>query len=218
VRVPVSLGDSTPNSGLDAVDDALSNCGDNLLEDLGRFQRQFFRAFNRWPGGPRSYPQPRRGFRQAVSSASAAPTAEQLHSKRTALLAKYSPEEREGTSSTVKDETPFNVACASGHLDAVKVLDGAGARRNVMSSCGMSALHLAAAHGAAAVVEYLLSKPDVDKELQAFDLNTALHFACAAGSVDTVKVMRSRLTSCRLASSRRAVHSQPRFLHSIDVF
>lgn len=193
------------------MDDALSQCGDNL----GQFQRQFFRTFNRWPGGSRSYPQPRR--KQAVSSASGAPTAEQLHSKRTALLAKYSPEEREGTSSTVKDETPFNVACASGHLDAVKVLDGAGARRNVMSSCGMSALHLAAAHGAAAVVEYLLSKPDVDKELQAFDLNTALHFACAAGSVDTVKVMRSRLTSCRLASSLRAVHSQPRFLHSIDV-
>jgi ankyrin repeat protein len=194
------------------VDDALPHCSDNL----GQLHRQFFRTFNRWPGGPRSYPQPRR--KQAVSSASAAPTAEQLHSKRTALLAKYSPEERKGTSSTVKDETPFNVACASGHLDAVKVLDGAGARRNVMSSCGMSALHLAAAHGAAAVVEYLLSKPDVDKELQAFDLNTALHFACAAGSVDTVKVMRSRLTSCHLISSRRALHLQPCFLHSIDVF
>jgi ankyrin repeat protein len=86
------------------------------------------------------------------------------------------------------DETPFNVACSLGHLDVVKALDNAGARRRVDSALGFSALHFAASSDATAVVDYLLSKPDADKEYAAFESNTALHLACATGSSKTVEV------------------------------
>jgi ankyrin repeat protein len=183
MRIPVEPSDSAPGaSGSLAANDALKS-----LDDFHRAMRRFGNGlFNR---GGRSYPQPRR--QQPNTAAPTQLTAQDLHAKHTALRAKYSSEARLPAqhSSPVKDETPFNVACALGHLDVVKALDGAGARRNIISSCGMSALHLAAANGQAHVVEYLASKPDVDKESHAFDMNTALHLACAAGRDETVKVM-----------------------------
>ena len=112
------------------------------------------------------------------------PTAADLHTKYSSAARLPDPQP-----CVLENETAFNVACALGHLDIVRALDNAGAQRNVVSSNGLSALHAAAANGQAAVVEYLLSKPDVDKELQTtHDLNTALHFACASGCEDAVKV------------------------------
>jgi ankyrin repeat protein len=137
-------------------------------------------------GARNPYPQPRR--RQQPTSLVPL-TSQQRHDKQKALGAKYSSDARQPVLlPLVEDETPLNVACALGHLDVVKALDSAGARRNVISSWGMSALHFAAANGNLQVVEYLVSKPDVDKELHAFDMNTALHLACAAGRDQTVKV------------------------------
>ena len=111
------------------------------------------------------------------------PTAADLHAKYSSVARLPDPQP-----CVLEHETAFNVACALGHVDIVRALDNAGAQRNVVSSNGLSALHAAAANGHTAVVEYLLSKPDVDKELQTtHDLNTALHLACASGC-ETVKV------------------------------
>jgi len=92
--------------------------------------------------------------------------------------------------SEFNDDTAFNVACALGHVRVMMALDNAGARRNIVNSSGMPALHAAAAFRQAAAVEYLVSKPDADQDLQTpHDLNTALHLACASGCDETVKVI-----------------------------
>ena len=117
---------------------------------------------------------------------------QQLHAKSTALHTKYSAAALlpDPQPCLLNDDTAFNVACALGHVRVMMALDNAGARRNIVNSNGMSALHAAAAYSQAAVVEYLASKPDVDQDLQTpHDLNTALHLACASGCDESVQVL-----------------------------
>ncbi len=186
MRIPVEPSEVAPDTG---STDAEMFYQDSIESDMRRHMQGFL-GWGRSITSRNPYPQPRRKHESSAST-SAPLTTQQLRDMHTALRTKYSSEASKPVppSSPVKDETPFNVACALGHSDVVKALDDAGARRNIISSCGMSALHIAAANGHAKVVEYLLSKPDVDKELHAFDMNTALHLACAAGRVETVKVM-----------------------------
>jgi ankyrin repeat protein len=119
---------------------------------------------------------------------------QQLHAKSAALHTKYSAAalSPDPVLFPLYDDTAFNVACVLGHVRVMMALDNAGARRNIVNSNGMSALHAAAANCQAAVVEYLASKPDVDQDLQTpHDLNTALHLACASGCDESVKVLVS---------------------------
>ena len=130
----------------------------------------------------------------------------QLRAKSTALHTKYSAAAMLNPQPCLlNDDTAFNVACALGHVRVMMALDNAGARRNIVCSNGMTALHAAAAKGQAAVVEYLVSKPeklffpDVDQDLQTpNDLNTALHLACASGCDESVKVLMKCMMSHHL--------------------
>ncbi len=163
---------------------------DALSGALSAYDKMEDSIRRRFLGVRNPYPQPRRRQQQPSATALVPLSTQELRYKQKALGAKYSSNARQPVLlPLVEDETPLNVACALGHLDVVKALDRAGARRNVVSSWGMSALHFAAANGEFQVVEYLVSKSDVEKELHAFDMNTALHLACAAGRDQTVKVM-----------------------------
>ena len=118
----------------------------------------------------------------------------QLRAKSTALHTKYTAAallpDSQSMSFPLYDDTAFNAACALGHVRVMMALDNAGARRNIVNSSGMPPLHAAAAYGQAAAVEYLVSKPDADQDLQTpHDLNTALHLACASGCDESVKVL-----------------------------
>lgn len=116
----------------------------------------------------------------------------QLRAKSTALHTKYTAAALlpDPVLFPLYDDTAFNVACVLGHVRVMMALDNAGARRNIVNSSGMPPLHAAAAYGQAAAVEYLVSKPDADQDLQTpHDFNTALHLACASGCDETVKVL-----------------------------
>lgn len=89
--------------------------------------------------------------------------------------------------------TPLALACARGHLDAARLLLGAGAvASEFFDKAALSILHLAVTSNNASLVDYLIGLPQVAalRNYQDSDGLTALHLAAANGRLEMVNILQ----------------------------
>ncbi|OQR91893.1 hypothetical protein ACHHYP_20166 [Achlya hypogyna] len=79
---------------------------------------------------------------------------------------------------------PFMMACVQGHIECARALYDARVNVMAVNLAGFSALHCASQHGQFAIVQWLLTLPEVDPFAKSFNTLTALEVArkaCALG-------------------------------------
>ncbi|KDO29836.1 hypothetical protein SPRG_19719 [Saprolegnia parasitica CBS 223.65] len=97
--------------------------------------------------------------------------------------------------------TPFMIACLSGHLECAKVLYARGIELMAVNLAGFTALHCASQHGQYVVVQWLLTLPEMDPHARSLSSLTALDVArraCAVGDklgciVKCIRLLEQRL-------------------------
>lgn len=83
--------------------------------------------------------------------------------------------------------TLLHIAVQSGHLECVRLLLTAGARRDILDYCGHGSLpiHSAVEGGYIEILKELIA----DKDAQSSDRSTALHIACKNDNLDCLRVL-----------------------------
>ncbi|MBA3954068.1 ankyrin repeat domain-containing protein, partial [Candidatus Dependentiae bacterium] len=89
----------------------------------------------------------------------------------------------------IHTETPLMKACALGHTSIVRALLEAGAKLDVQTKIGSTALLVAAVKGNTEIVELLLNVPDVDPNVQDQNGQAILIQACTLGYSGIVKLL-----------------------------
>ena len=93
----------------------------------------------------------------------------------------------EGRNST--GETPFLTACATGRVECMKLLSGAGCNTRAINNYGSNALICAAYSGVAAAVRAALAAGWCELEATSTDGSTAFLIACAKGHAKCMKLL-----------------------------
>ena len=94
---------------------------------------------------------------------------------------------------TLSGWTPIMVAASQGHIDTVKYLASKSAELDLKDKNDQTIIHLAAQNNQDAVIEEILNLESTPTDFMVNENdqldNTPLHLACAAGFLDTVKVL-----------------------------
>ena len=89
-------------------------------------------------------------------------------------------------------ETPFYLACESGHLPIVEYLISKGADVSAKDANGDCAIHVATIKGYLQIVQYLIEKANININIKGNNDQTPLHYACQQGNLSIIKYLISK--------------------------
>ena len=90
------------------------------------------------------------------------------------------------------NRTPLSFACFMGHLQIAEYLISKGANIHAKDDLGNYVIHEASSGGLLSIVQYLIEKQNVDKDIKGYDDETPLHCACKGGHLSIVEYLISK--------------------------
>ena len=90
------------------------------------------------------------------------------------------------------DWTPLHCACENGYLPIAEYLLSKGVNIEAKDINGNYLIHFASIGGLLSIVQYLIEKHNVDKDIKGYNIQTPLHYACWKGHLPIVEYLISK--------------------------